>query len=610
MKHSTLNSTYTQRDAIDTFGGYNHNLKINDSEFFDMKNMTSDFFPTLSPRKKRGVYPFPESLVPVTHKINGMISKDALCYVDGTDFYIDNHRTEGFTLTDSPKQLLSMGAYVIVLPDKKYINTLDTTDKGDIEASYTSLSGSTVSYSMCKMDGTEYTNTVISSEPPENPENTTLWIDTSNTPHTLKQYSATNSTWSPIATTYIKISANGIAADFKQFDAVKISGIDGDLTQLQDLEGKISPIWDIYHDSETPANDYIVVVGMIDEMATQTTSITVLRKMPLMDFVIESNNRLWGCRYGTNIDGQVVNEIYASKQGDFKNWNCFMGISTDSYAASCGTDGAWTGAVSHLGYPLFFKENCFHKVYGNFPSNYQIQTTPCRGVQKGCGNSLAIVNELLFYKSRTGVCVYDGSLPTEISYAFGDDLYTGVDGTDTDLLRNGAVASAHRNKYYLSAKSENDGKWYLLVYDTASKLWHKEDELRVSGFCSSRGELYYYNKVENKIKVITNGANTEEGAIDWMVETGVIGASLIDNKYVSKINIRMALDTGTTVFCYIQYDSAGEWKMLHAMTGHNLRSFTIPLRPKRCDHFRLRIVGSGDAKIYSISKTLEQGSDY
>ena len=40
-----------------------------------------------------------------------------------------------------------------------------------------------------------------------------------------------------------------------------------------------------------------------------------------------------------------------------------------------------------------------------------------------------------------------------------------------------------------------------------------------------------------------------------------------------------------------------------------LRSFSVPLRPRRCDHFRLRIVGEGDAKIYSISKTIEQGGD-
>ena len=37
--------------------------------------------------------------------------------------------------------------------------------------------------------------------------------------------------------------------------------------------------------------------------------------MPNMDFVIESENRLWGCRYGIANNGEVVNEIFA-KMGD------------------------------------------------------------------------------------------------------------------------------------------------------------------------------------------------------------------------------------------------------------------------------------------------------
>ena len=74
-----------------------------------------------------------------------------------------------------------------------------------------------------------------------------------------------------------------------------------------------------------------------------------------MDFVIESGNRLWGCRYGKALNGETVNEIYASKLGDFRNWYCFAGISTDSYTASVGTDGAFTGAVTYMGRPIFFK---------------------------------------------------------------------------------------------------------------------------------------------------------------------------------------------------------------------------------------------------------------
>ena len=231
--------------------------------------------------------------------------------------------------------------------------------------------------------------------------------------------------WVQVATTYIKISAAGIGKAFQQYDGVTISGVQDE--KLKSLNGTMV-IWD-------KGDDYIVVIGILDAVTSQSVPLTVERRMPNMDFVIESENRLWGCRYGEALNGEFDNEIYACKLGDFRNWNCFMSLSTDSYTASCGTDGQFTGAITHLGYPLFFKENCVHKVYGNYPANYQIQTTTCRGVQKGCHKSLAIVNETLFYKSRSAVCAYDGSLPSEISSALGDVVY------------GNAVAGVIGNKY-------------------------------------------------------------------------------------------------------------------------------------------------------------------
>jgi hypothetical protein len=45
------------------------------------------------------------------------------------------------------------------------------------------------------------------------------------------------------------------------------------------------------------------------------------------------------------------------------------------------------------------------------------------------------------------------------------------------------------------------------------------------------------------------------------------------------------------------------------MAGVDLKSFAVPVRPRRCDHMRLKIKGSGEAKIFSICKTIEGGSD-
>ena len=576
---------------VDTFKGYNHNLRISDGEFFDMKNMTSDHYPVLSPRGNRGVYASPASP-------KGLIAKDSLCYVDGTEFVMNEYRID-MGLNDEPKQIISMGAYVIIMPDKKYINTQNLNDHGNIEATFQANSAT---YEMCKVDGAVYGNVPKAPNAPENPANMQLWIDTSSTPHVLKQYSESSSVWNQIATTYVKISAPNIAANFKEFDAVKVSGLPESITQLQDIEGQVCPLWAVHHDpGETGENpraegtdDYIVIVGLLDEAVTEESNLRLERTMPNMDFVIECKNRLWGCRYGIAANGEVVNEIYASKLGDFRNWNCFLQISTDSWVGPCGTDGQFTGAISHLGYPIFFKENCMHKVYISSTGAHQIQDTACSGVQMDCDKSLAIVNTTLFYKARNGICAYDGSLPTEMSYALGNEEYSN------------AVGGAHGKKYYISMKDTN-GTYHLFVFDTAKGMWHKEDNLQVDCFCSCRGEMY---AIAGSDIITLHGSGTPDtGPVEWMAETGEIGIASPDMKYISRLTIRMFMDIGAEVRIYAQYDFNDEWEHLCDLKGYNLRSFSIPIRPKRCDYMRLRFEGEGMCKIYSITKTIEQGSE-
>ena len=591
MKLPFMNELDTHRNMVDVFRGYNHNLRIEEGEFFDMTNISSVRYPVLSPRSKRGVYAKPSDP-------QGLARYDNLCYVDGSDFVVDGYPVAMGLSTDPedcPKQIIRMGAYAIIMPDKKYINLTDLTDFGRIEAD--KETSGTVSFEMCKVDGSSYETRVkgasapvITEEMKSGKETIPLWLDTSSTPHSLKQYSTSSKMWVTIGTTYVKITATGIGQPFSVGDGVTISGIE--IEQLADLNSTMV-IWD-------KGDNYIIVIGILDDATSQETPVTVSRLMPTMDFVIEAGNRLWGCFYGTKkVNGEtvMVNEIYASKLGDFRNWNCFSGISTDSYAVTVGTDGQFTGAVTHLGYPLFFKENYLHKIYGNYPANYQVNTTACRGVQRGSHKSLAIVNEVLFYKSRNAVCAYDGSLPQEMSYALGEAAYSE------------AVAGSHGNKYYISMKNDSDGLWSLFVYDVSKGLWHREDNTRADDFCSCRGEMYY---IDNKTKHImtVNGSGDPSGeTVEWMAETGIIGTDSPDKKYISKLNVRMSLDVGSTVSFFVQYDSCGAWESLCHMTGTSLRTFTIPIRPKRCDHLRLRIEGTGDANIFSITKTIEQGSD-
>lgn len=587
----------SSKNTIDVFGGYNHNLRISDGEFYAMTNLTSDNYPVLSTRQKRSTYlPGDKDK---THNYQALIGKDALCYVDNDQLFINESKAENITLRElndgEKRQLISMGAYLIIMPDKKWINTANTSLYGNIEAIFeqdlisleegVEESVKTATFTLCKADGTGYTYKISSSEP-EEPSADILWYDISTTPNTLKQYSTSNKMWSQIATTYIKINLTGIGTAFNTGDAVTISGIKSpalsDLNNTMVIQNKID-------------DDNIVVVGIIDDKYTQDSGIKIERLMPRMDYICECNNRLWGCRYGTNNKNEVVNEIYACKQGDFKNWFSYQGISTDSYALSIGSDGKFTGAVNYLGYPLFFKENFIHKIYGTMPSNYQLQTTTCRGVQDGSSQSLAIVNEILYYKSSTDICAYDGSLPVGVSANLGNIKY------------KNAVACSHNNKYFISMEDENH-KFHLFVYDSKHGLWHREDNIKADTFCSIDNELYFIEN--NKIRTEYGSVGTlDTEAIEWDCESGVIGISSADKKSISRISVRLNMELGSNLDIFVQYDSCGQWEHICNLKSNILRTFTLPIRPKRCDHLKLKFVGKGEAKLYSITYTSEEGSD-
>ena len=563
------------------FYGYDHNPRARDGAFYNMENMSGRSYPLITTRRGRKI--FRERMT----NPSGLIAKDQLYWVDSGVFYAGGNAVNGFTLKNGPKQLVSMGAYIVIWPDKKYINTQDLTDYGSIDNTVT-LNGGTLTIEPAMQDGTVYDmSTVISSSTaPAAPENGALWIDTSGATHIMNRYNASTESWVQIPTVYLKITAAGIGAGFSDGDGVTISGLKSDM--LADQVAFLNADT-ILHGV---GKDYLLVVGILDQVVTieNAAGVKVARQCPDMDYICESNNRLWGCYYGL-INGKPVNEIYASKLGDFRNWRTYAGLSTDSYAVSVGTDGVFTGAVNYQGYPMFFKETCIHRVYGNQPSSYQMQTSLCRGVEKGSAASLCQVGEVLYYKGRTEVLAYDGSVPQNVGQALGDVRYSG------------GVGGSIGNLYYLSMLGP-DGEPNLFVYDAEKAMWYREDMERPLMFAQLDDDLFFMTS--DTIKAVSGGTETDP----WRLDTAVMGYEYPEQKYLSRWLIRASAEAGQAVRVFFQYDSSGEWEPAGEIVGQGMASsFLVPVIPRRCDHMQLRLEGEGEFKLFSLSRVLEKGGD-
>ncbi len=582
MLYPKLKKKRVYTHTLSSFRGYERRMRTSEGAFYDTKNLSCERYPLLTVRQRRG-------LCATLEAPQGLLEKDALAYVDGGTLYYNGVPTPLRGMRAGQKQLVSMGAYLCIFPDRLYYNTADGTDCGAMDAHW-SYSGR-VRYSMCNALGEEYPAAAEGTSAPETPADGAYWIDAAS--RTLNRYSATERMWVTVESVYIKLSfttQGQLPAAFSRYDGVTLTGatqaaLNGTKI-LYALGGAAGT------DGGAGENDWIAVVGEpVSSFTQEQAEISLSRTAPDMDFVCQCGNRLCGCRYGN--DGEKnCNELYACALGDFKNWDQYLGLATDSWRASVGSDGVWTGAVNYLGSPLFFKENCIHRVTISSVGAHQVSETVCRGVQKGSEKSLAVVDETLYYKSGSDVCAYQGGFPERVSAALGEQRY------------HDAVAGAIGQRYYISMR-DSAGESQLFVLDIARGLWMHEDNLRADAFARVDGELLCLSGRE--LYALTGTAGTPEARVEWAAETGMLCCEFAGRKYLNRLSLRAWMEQEAELEVYVEYDSGGQWEFVGRMKRPSAGTAEFPLRLRRCDHVRLRLEGRGEMRLLSVTHELTVG---
>lgn len=583
MYKPELENTDRSEELITSFAGFNAGTKIPENAFNYEENIGSYDYPLAVSRRKRGYFNVDAD------GICGIFAKEKLCFIKNTKLYYGDVEIESLTFPEieEKRQFVSMGTRLLVFPDKVYVDTANTSDCGSLEAEFKSGEGVSVTVTPSSRDGVECEYRA-SATAPEEPQNGMLWVDTSTDNPSLFVYSEQEEMWSEVSSVYVKISSPGIGKGFSKGDGVEISGI-----SEKALNGS--------RIIEEKTDDFIVVAGIVKAAFEQKDSISVTRKIPDLDFVCENGNRLWGC-------SSKNNEIYASKLGDPKNFNCFEGLSTDSYAVTVGTDGEFTGATSYRGYVMFFKEFCLHRIYGSYPP-FTVATLNIRGVQKGSDASLCILNESLYYKSPTDICRFDGGVPISVSENLGGEYYSE------------GVAAAVGAKYYICLTNRKKERM-LFTFDENNGIWHREDSLDVRDTAVLNGNLYLLANEggNNKLiladseKALGNfadilGGYKNEKAVKWSFETGLWGLEMPGSKYYSNIELSFFGEKGTSVKVSFSYNGSDEWESKALFSAEKAGAYTLPFITPRCHTLKMRVEGEGSFKLLGIARVIERGSN-
>ena len=319
--------------------------------------------------------------------------------------------------------------------------------------------------------------------------------------------------------------------------------------------------------------------------AAETGEVTVARKIPDLDYICESENRLWGC---CNAD----KTIYASALGDPTNFFTYEGISTDSYAVAVGSEGNFTGCAKLSTSVLFWKENVLHKMLGSYPAEYALYTYNVEGLQAGCHKSMQVVNETLFYKGLHGIYAYSGGIPALVSRQFGDHEFTDAVG-GTDGVR-----------YFLSVKEGARSR--LLAYDIQDGIWLEEDTTAAVDFARIGKDMYF---LDSSGSVYLADTGEEDASIEWLMEFVPFYATINYRKRIRKLFLRVTVPAGAWLRVEARFDS-GVWCEVGKIAGGPCDDvFTMPVQIARCDKFGLRVSGVGPCCLLGLSREFSLGSD-
>lgn len=562
-----------------------------------MKNISTRFFPALGSRLPRG------NTIRTVTKPNGLFYKNGLFVVDGTTCIYNGNVVSGLSVTDDEKTLVGMGAYIVIFPDKKVFNTatgevkaIDATLTQSASMTFEELStdsvyckitfgsadlqelGAFYQYDSVKFEGVNDSSFQVDGQPAVKAiteKGNNYIIVTASIQNT---YSGSVTISASGGST--RLAGTGIEKSFKVNDTIRTVGFKVNVTgAVTGVGTNYITVGTSYSGQTEGINNAVIKRTQF----TRASGITISRYSPTMDFVCEHDNRLWGC-------SSLNHEIYCSKLGDPTNWNSYEGISTDSYTATVGSDGVFTGCISHLGYVLFFKENSIHIMYGSKPSNYQLNSKQAAGVREGCDRSLVVVNETLFYVGRNGVYAYDGASPVKASQTILSDM-------------SEAVCSQQDNKYYVSCLK--NGVRTLMVYDPLYQIWDVEDDTQFKYAVYGDGVLYYINS-SNELRTITG--NSDE-RIYWSVESGQITEAYLDEKYITKAKFNFLLDEGAEANIYFRYDEDPLWHRKGTIHSVKRTTYTLPIIAQRCNKFQWKMEGHGTFRLIAMGVTVEGGSE-
>lgn len=605
-----------ETQVIDVFGGLNRSFTAKDNEFSDMENMSGEDFPYLSVREKRKAI---ENFTNDGEKLDLIIEdyerKDA--YDKGTgiriydntfEFYergikSDVHKSVELEIHDSDGEvfttvtydfyserfcgMLYFGNNVIAFPSPVVVNKKISEKSLPIG----------IKHAYCGKPRSKSGGSVVSTN---KINEFSIARDTGSGDgiYIIKMQSVGDRTYSKYyqlisRDKYREILYQGAKIIFRS--TYETGKLEDTLFVVTDVSDTLGSVTYEYFYGNYPANAAELTFKVqafyngipcndIPDMVYNSTVTGETATDGIYMFALEADinllalyqNRIWGT-------DSLGRSLYCSNATDFYDWKI------DGTAAGGGyldvpENTPWTAICEYGGYLYAFKANKMYKIMGSNSLDYSILQI----ADVGCVNHEAtcICDSVLYFLARDGVYAFYGSQPACVSEDLGGEYKWGH--------------FASRGQKLYASLEHMDGKKEFLVYDTARRMWHKEDDFVVRSFVDYTDGLYALGDDKECYKLEGGEPETD---LPFSLTTKKYFYTF-EEKAISSVNLYLDMGEESRVTVAVSYDG-GEFVDCGSFTNRRLKY--IPVRLRKCDEFQLRISGNGFIRLKQMEFVLHGG---
>lgn len=625
-----INSIRNAVPMTQEFLGINKGERIGDGEWADAKNLSTEYYPVARTRDKRQIVHCYDTnswekaamILGNPRDVVVVDGKTAYSYFNGADGTVWFDDLE-FSFDGDPSQIVNFGykgiytisgTWIVAYGQARALTSRLTRD----------VSLAVVTLSDGNFTGIPASKVTTSATAPSTPTNGDYWVDTNR--NGLYIWSDAAAEWVSVPSSYIRIWCHADLSGFSDGDAVEISSENGTIPESSYIIKKIE------EDPDHAGWYYLYIPGFV---SPGDDDITIERRAPVFDFITTWKNRVWGCRYGENDKGEIVNEVYGSALGDCLNFFVFEGTAADSFIASVGTGGPFTGIAATEDNVYFFKEDRVYILSGSEPP-FALREQWGPGIPIGAAKSVVASNGAVYYQTQYGFArMTPYNYPQIISHPIGRKV------------RPAAIGGMDGERVFWVCGED------MLAYDTTNGMWMREsapvEEVFAIDQYQGRPILFSSDPLEAprqkamSVCLLHDGPSPVEGDflphvrpatqddtgpvsdryviwgnqgddgkddIDWYGITGIRGLSDPEPKRLNSVKIRLKTGDDAAFRLFIQLDEDGVWIPIQNEERTKAGTYVVRYVPnRRCDLYRLKIEGHGDCVIYSITESYENAGD-